>query len=176
VRCAHHPGFDRVTFQFRGGQPTSHSVRYVSSLTEDPSGRPLHLAGGVILQVVFQGLNAHDPDTGRSTVTSTCSSPGLPSLKQVAPAGDFEAVVTYGLGVAQRVPFKVLQLSNPPRLAIDLSTLTPGAGTGGSGSPSGSAGALPFTGDRTASLLLTGLSLAATGAIVLVLARKTRTP
>ena len=173
VRCAHHPGFDRVTFEFRGGQPGSRSIRYVSSLTEDASGKPVHLAGGAILQVVFHGLNAHDPDTGNSTVTNSCRSPGLPSLKEIAPAGDFEAVVTYGLGVDHRVPFKVLELSNPPRLAIDLSTPS---SSGGSQSGGGSSGALPFTGDRTASMLIMGLSMAATGLLVLVLARKTRTP
>jgi hypothetical protein len=181
VRAAHHPGFDRVVFEFRGGRPSSHSIRYVSGLTEDPSDRPVQLGGGAILQVVFQGANAHN-QSGATTVTPAGAfSPGLPSLKQVAPAGDFEAVVTYGLGVDHRVPFKVLELSDPSRVAIDISATGSASGSAGAGSDSdsgstGSPGALPFTGPQTTNLLLTGLGLAATGLLVLALARKTRTP
>ncbi|HZD02871.1 MAG TPA: hypothetical protein VFA46_22575 [Actinomycetes bacterium] len=174
VRAAHHPGFDRVVFEFRGGKPSSHSVRYVSSLTEDPTGRPVHLAGEAIIQVVMHGVNAHDAVSGAPTVTPAGGfSPGLPSLKEVALAGDFEAVVSYGLGVDHRVPFKVLELSNPSRLVIDISTTeSPSGETATGGSPSD----LPFTGARTTGLLVTGLGLAATGLLVLALARRTRTP
>jgi hypothetical protein len=176
VRAAHHPGFDRVVFEFRGSLP-SHSVGYVSSLTEDPSDKPVHLAGGAIIRVVFHGANAHD-ESGATTVTPAGRfTPGLPSLKEVAPAGDFEAVVTYGLGVDHRVPFKVLELRDPSRVAIDISTAsTPSSGGSGAGSSGGSAGSLPFTGSHTPSMLLTGLGLAATGLLVLALARRTRTP
>jgi hypothetical protein len=175
VRAAHHPGFDRVVFEFRGGMPSSHSVRYVSSLTEDPTDRPVHLAGDATIQVVFQGANAHD-ERGAGTVTPAGRfSPGLPSLKEVAPAGDFEAVVTYGLGVDHRVPFKVFELRDPARVVIDISTAgTPAQGAAPSGGES--QGALPFTGSHTTSLLLTGLGMAAVGALVLALARRTRTP
>ncbi|HZD68842.1 MAG TPA: hypothetical protein VFA45_07975 [Actinomycetes bacterium] len=48
VRAAHHPGFDRVVFEFRGSLP-SHRVGYVGSLVQDGSGRPVDLAGGAIL-------------------------------------------------------------------------------------------------------------------------------
>ncbi len=183
VRAAHHPGFDRVVFEFRGSLP-SHSVSYVSSLTEDASGKPIHLAGGADILVVFHGANAHD-ETGATTVTPAGRfSPGLPSLKEVAPAGDFEAVVSYGLGVDHRVPFKVLELRDPSRLAVDISTAASSGGSEGSGDSggsgasgsSGSPSALPFTGARTTGLLLTGLGLAATGLLAFALARRTRTP
>jgi hypothetical protein len=175
VRAAHHPGFDRITFEFRGGLPSSHTVRYVSNLTEDPTGDPIDLAGGATLEVVFHGVNAHDIQTGKGTVTPAGGfSPGLPSLKEVAPAGDFEAVVSYGLGVDHRVPFKVLELSGPPRIAIDISTGGASAGSGSTGTTG--PGSLPFTGAGSTGMLITGLSLAATGVLVLALAHRTRTP
>ena len=31
IRAAHHPGFDRIVFQFTGGLPTSHHVQYVDA-------------------------------------------------------------------------------------------------------------------------------------------------
>jgi hypothetical protein len=178
VRAAHHPGFDRVVFEFRGGMPASHSVRYVASLTEDPSDRPVHLAGDATIQVVFHGANAHD-ERGAGTVSPAGRfSPGLPSLKEVAPAGDFEGVVTYGLGVDHRVAFKVLELTGPARLVIDISTggSASGSEAGGSSQGAESQGALPFTGSHTTGLLLTGFGMAALGALVLALARRTRTP
>src|SRR3954453_23049669 len=46
VRAAHHPGFDRVVFVFRGGLAASRRVGYVRTLlgggsgSADPGGRP----------------------------------------------------------------------------------------------------------------------------------------
>jgi len=185
VRTAHHPGFDRITFEFRGPRP-SHRIGYVSQLVEDASGKPVHLAGHAAINVVFQGANAHD-EQGRPTVSPPRFKPGLPSLKEVAQIGDFEAVVTYGLGVDHKVPFKVLELSNPSRIAIDIATgsssggtVAGGSGASGSGSSGGSGAqppeALPFTGSRTTRLVLEGLGALAIGLLVLTLARRTRTP
>jgi hypothetical protein len=165
VRTAHHPGFDRITFEFKGARPTA-NVRFVSQLTEDGSGKPVHLAGGAAIEVVFHGANAHD-EQGNPTVSPRRFSPGLPMLKEVAQIGDFEGVVSYGLGVDHRTSFKVLRLSGPSRVAVDIST-SEGSTSGG--------GSLPFTGSNTSGLLITGLTMALVGGLVLALARKTRTP
>jgi hypothetical protein len=176
VRTAHHPGFDRITFEFRGPRP-SHRIGYVSRLVEDASGRPVELAGDASINVVFQGANAHNPD-GSPSVSPRRFKPNLPSLKEVAQIGDFEAVVTYGLGVDHRAPFKVLELSNPSRIAIDVSTASgsgSGAASGGtSGGTSEPPGRLPFTGSRADHLLLEGLGLLAVGMVTLLLAWRTR--
>lgn len=187
VRSAHHPGFDRITFEFRGPRP-SHRIGYVSQLVQDGSGKPVNLAGGAAINVVFQGANAHD-SAGHATVSPLHFRPGLPSLKEVALIGDFEGVVTYGLGVDHEVSFKVLELSNPSRIAIDIATgsstsgasgTSGAAGSGTSGTSDGSGtqapGALPFTGSsQSVRLLLEGLGLLAIGALVVALARGTRT-
>jgi hypothetical protein len=166
VRAGSHPGFDRVVFEFEGEVP-EHTVTYVDQLVEDGSGNPVSLAGEANLEVVFQGANAHEDD-GSPTVSPRRFSPGLTAVKEVAQTGDFEAVVSYGIGVDQRRPIKVSTLSEPSRLIVDVST-TATAG------PGDDAGALPFTGPRTRELLVTALALLATGATVLVLARRTRT-
>jgi hypothetical protein len=181
VRTAHHPGFDRITFEFSGPRP-DHRIGYVSQLVEDASGKPVELAGDAAINVVFQGANAHT-SSGSPSVSPRRFKPGLPSLKEVAEIGDFEAVVTYGLGVDHRVPFKVLELSNPSRIAIDISTASAaasGAGgsqtsdTSGTSGTSGSPGSLPFTGSRANHLVLEGLGLLAVGMVTLLLARRTR--
>jgi hypothetical protein len=165
VRAGSHPGFDRVVFEFEGDVP-EHTVSYVDQLVEDGSGNPVSLAGEANLEVVFQGANAHEDD-GSPTVSPRRFSPGLTAVKEVAQTGDFEAVVSYGIGVDRRRPIQVSTLSEPSRLIVDVSTT--GAAGGGDG------GSLPFTGPRTRELLVTALALLATGATVLALARRTRT-
>ena len=169
VRAGRHPGFDRVVFEFSGTVP-EHRIEYVDQLVQDGSGDPVPVAGAANLQVVFQGANAHD-DGGAPTVSQRRVSPGLPAVKEVAQVGDFEAVVSYGIGVDRRRPIAVSTLSGPSRLVVDVST-TGAAGSTGAGDDTGS---LPFTGSRTRELLLTGLGLLLTGVTVLTLARRTRT-
>jgi hypothetical protein len=172
VRAGRHAGFDRVVFEFRGDVPATRRIRYVDQLTEDASGEPVSLAGGANLEVVFDGANAHD-DRGRPTVSPRHFSPGFTALKEVARTGDFEAVVSYGLGVDQQRPFTVSTLSGPSRLVIDIQT---GSSAGTGAGSVGDGGALPFTGSNSRGLLVTSLALLATGATVLALARRTRTP
>ena len=165
VRAGGHTGFDRVVFEFRGAVP-EHRVRYVDQLVQDGSGRPVSVAGAADLEVVFRGANAHRQD-GSPTISPRRFSTGLTAVKEVVQAGDFEAVVTYGIGVDRKRPIKVSTLSNPSRLVIDVST----AGSGGS---TGTGGERPFTGSHSTGLLVAALALLATGAAVLALARRTR--
>jgi hypothetical protein len=52
---------------------------------------------------------------GPSTIT-----PGLGSLLQVKAAGDFEGRLSFGIGLADRAGFRVLPLTNPSRVPIDV--------------------------------------------------------
>ena len=168
VRAGGHTGFDRVVFEFSGAVP-EHRVGYVDQLVQDGSGRPVAVAGAADLEVVFRGANAHRQD-GSPTISPRRFSTGLTAVKEVVQAGDFEAVVTYGIGVDRKRPIKVSTLSNPSRLVIDVST----AGAGPPPGSTGTGGELPFTGSHSTGLLVTALALLATGAAVLALARRTR--
>jgi hypothetical protein len=44
----------------------------------------------------------------------------MPSLRGVAFTGDFEGVVSFGLSLSHRAPFRVFTLSAPSRIVIDL--------------------------------------------------------
>ena len=66
IRAAHHPTFDRVVFDFRGGLPRTHEAGYVPRLTGDASGLPVPIAGRAILHVRFSPADAHDA-TGTPT-------------------------------------------------------------------------------------------------------------
>ena len=169
VRAGRHADFDRVVFEFRGGLP-DHRIRYVDQLVQDGSGKPVSVAGAANLEVVFRGANAHD-ERGAPTVSPRRFSPGLPAVKEIAQIGDFEAVVSYGIGTDRQRAVEVTRLSGPSRLVVDVSTTGSGGSTG-----SDDTGALPFTGSDSTGLLVTGLALLATGATTVALARRTRTP
>jgi len=120
VRAAHHAGFDRVVFQFMGPVPSRRSVRYVDRLIGDPSGQPVRIAGRAVLEVSLYRAAAHDGG-GRATAPGRISF-AVPNVITAVRSGDFEGVVSYGIGLAKRTTFHVYTLTGPSRVVIDIST------------------------------------------------------
>ena len=120
LRASHHPGVDRVVFEFSGGLPASRSASYVPTLLADGSGLPVRIAGRAVLQVRFATAAAHT-STGRLTLPFR-SSFSLPNLMTAVRSGDNEGVTTYGLGLLSRQPFRVYALRSPSRVVVDVST------------------------------------------------------
>jgi len=59
---------------------------------------------GAILKVVFRGAQAHTADGKAGTITSSPTPPiGYRALTSYVPAGDFEGVLTFGIGVGRPV-------------------------------------------------------------------------
>jgi hypothetical protein len=118
LRAGRHASFDRVVFQLDGPIPSYYSVRYVPVVRLDGSGAPLQLRGRAFLEVVVRAPT-HDQD-GRPLLTPTRLRPDFPALREVNAPAAFEGHTTAGIGVAQRVGFRVLELTNPTRIVIDL--------------------------------------------------------
>ena len=123
IQAAHHPGFDRVVFRFEGGIPPRRSVGYVNRLIGDPSGLPIAIAGRAILRVSFSPAAAHD-EAGTVTSPSEIAF-ALPNVMSVVRSGDFEAVLSHGIGLAKRSPFHLFTLTRPSRVVIDIGTSFP---------------------------------------------------
>lgn len=121
VRAAHHPGYDRLVFQFAGGLPAERSVAYERRIVSDASGRPLRLAGSAYLLVRFSPADGHDA-AGHGTYGPTRRAYALPNVMEVANAGDFEAVLSFGVGLARRAPVHAFALSAPSRFVVDIGT------------------------------------------------------
>jgi hypothetical protein len=123
VRASHHGSVDRVVFEFRGGLPGSRQVDYVDRLTADGSGRPVRVAGQALLRVRLEAAQAHT-DAGATTAPRRVAF-GLPNVLTTVRSGDFEAVTTYGLGLARRTPFTVSTLQSPPRVVVEVRAAFP---------------------------------------------------
>jgi hypothetical protein len=118
ITAGRHPGFDRVVFRFSGAVPARRNIRYVTRLIADGSGRHLPIAGRAILEVSLSPATAHT-STGASSTPDRIAF-ALPNVMTAVRSGDFESVVSYGIGLAAREPFRVFTLARPSRLVIDV--------------------------------------------------------
>lgn len=122
VRAAHHPGFDRIVYEFEGGLPSSYRVRYVDRLIGDASGLPVRIAGRAILRVRFDGARAHDSQGPTIRARKAFPTPNVITSVQ---AGDFEGVTSFGIGLAKKTKFHVFTLRSPSRVLIDIAAAFP---------------------------------------------------
>jgi len=121
VRVGAHPesgGWDRIVFEFEDERPAG-VVEYVDEAASCGSGNAVTLPGEAILAVRFDATNAHD-DNGRLTIDATeVNGPGNIILKSVSTC-DFEAVVSWAIGLKSMRNYKVSLLENPSRVVIDV--------------------------------------------------------
>lgn len=118
VRTGRHEGFDRIVFEFDRHVP-AYQIRYAEDPTACGSGDRVDAGAAVALEIDFRPAAAHDDD-GRATVQERVTRPGLPAIRAARITCDFEAIVTWVLGLAQRGELRALELSSPPRLAVDV--------------------------------------------------------
>jgi hypothetical protein len=91
--------YNRMSFTFTTAFP-SYQFTFTSALVADPSGQPVKLAGNGVLKVTFHQAQAHTTSGRSSVIAQPPAQLGLSRMVSWAPAGDFEGVVTYGIGVA----------------------------------------------------------------------------
>ena len=125
VRTARHPGFERVVFEFANTLP-GYSVGYVRPpITADPSDLPIDLLADGVLVVRMSSASGVDLTSPQATETYTGPSriaAGYPAVHEVIRIGDFEGVLQWAISTWTRPPFRVMTLSNPPRLIIDVAS------------------------------------------------------
>ena len=126
VRAGRHKNFDRVVFQFSGPTP-GYTIQYVPRVIEDGSGDPLPLKGRAFISAVFTPAAAHD-SSGHPTVPNAVSVTDFAMLRDVKSAGDFEGVVSWGIGLAKANGADVSELTGPNRVVIDVMHVEPGTG------------------------------------------------
>jgi hypothetical protein len=113
-------GFDRVVFTFRGSRTPGYRTEYVDKPIHDcGAGNVIPVAGNGWLQVQLSQSQAHT-DAGQPTVRERNRMLNQPNLKQLVDTCDFEGEVIWVLGLASPNRYRVVELTNPPRLVVDV--------------------------------------------------------
>jgi len=118
LRPANDGTFDRVVFDERFS-PSGYHVRYVHHVIADGSGKRVHLKGHFFLAVSVPNSSTSGA-AGTPTQVHHKYTPGLPEIVQIKKTGEFEDVVSFGIGLRHRNGFRVLMLHSPARLVIDV--------------------------------------------------------
>lgn len=112
VRAEHSGAADRVVFAFRSA-PRSVRLRWTrrGGLIQDGSGARVHAAGRVFLVVRFEPASGFDlaRPGGEATYHGQrrFRPAGTKAVTQLVRLGDFEAVLTWAIGLDRRRPFTV---------------------------------------------------------------------
>jgi hypothetical protein len=112
-----HATFDRFVVHVRAATP-GYDVRYVTRVVADPSGNPVSLLGTKRIRVVVRRARGHT--SGGTNLLPAVTTPLCSNLRQVRKAGDFEGVVSFGLGLRRRAGFRVFRLTGPARIVVDV--------------------------------------------------------
>lgn len=115
VAVGSHTGYDRLVLEFAVGPVPTYEVtpQRDAEFFRDASDAEVVLSGDTGVLVVLRGTTV--APTARSWLL-----PRYPAVREVERIGDFEAVVSYGVGVAGVARVRVTTLSSPARLVVDV--------------------------------------------------------
>jgi hypothetical protein len=129
VRVGAHGCYERVTFEFKpqtgdADGPVAWKAGYEPPpITEDGSGRTVNMKGSAFL-VLHMSASGADltkegaPDT--YTGPTSMEAAGTTRILQVRRTGDFEAVLTWVIGLDRQRPFHVTTEGGPARVIVDI--------------------------------------------------------
>ena len=129
VEIGDHEEYERVVFTFtEDSEVPSWRVAYSDEIVESGSGRPVDIAGDAFLQVTMSG--ASGVDLSGENVVEIYTGPdriageefAASAVQEVVEAGDFEAVLEWGVGLDSERPFRVFTLEDPSRVVVDVMT------------------------------------------------------
>lgn len=130
VRVGSHSGYDRIAFEFAPPQDPSppntlpaFTVNRVEQVTQDGSGNPVEIAGDALYSLVMQGASGVDLSGPELVVTYNGPKefkPNFPALLELEHAGDFENVLSWGIGLKAPRCITATQFNSPLRLVLDI--------------------------------------------------------
>ncbi len=102
------------------------TIRYASRITEDPSDRPVPLLGEVFAAVVFDGGRLDtapvesDPTKVVRYAGPTRLTPRYTILQELAVSGDYESVLSFGLGLSAVARLEKSATAGTGSMILDL--------------------------------------------------------
>jgi hypothetical protein len=121
IRTGSHADYERFTVELdaANGLPGYH-VEYVDRpLHECGSGNQIFPVGDAWLELRLEPAAAHT-EAGEATLGAREIAVDAPLLRRIYRTCDFEAVVVHVLALSAPNPFRVLTLSRPSRIVVDI--------------------------------------------------------
>jgi hypothetical protein len=126
IAVGRHEGYDRVVFQFKNNLP-GYRVEYVEPpLKEDGSGKPVSVSGNAVVVVRMEPASGFDLNTAEGVMVYKGprriegASAGTSVVEELVRTGDFEAVLSWAIGLSDKVDFRVTTATSPARLIVDF--------------------------------------------------------
>jgi hypothetical protein len=120
VRVGTHDGYDRVVIEFDDGIPPYILQEATPPLLSDPAGMEMDVEGTAFRNLVLLGGTRVTEDGMLTYDGRTDFTPDFPVLAQLVESGDFEATSAWYLGLQQDSCTRILTLTAPSRLVIDI--------------------------------------------------------
>ncbi|MEA3216068.1 MAG: hypothetical protein QOJ19_2224 [Acidimicrobiia bacterium] len=126
IRTGAHDTFERVVFEFRDGDAIPGvQVGYAEqAIAMDGSGEPVSVPGDRVLVVRMQAASRIDgiQNPPQQLYTGPERVPGTRSpVTEVVFMGDFEARLSWAIGVVDNPRFTLATMVNPTRIVLDVS-------------------------------------------------------
>lgn len=128
VRIGRQPGFDRVVFEFGPDDELPGVLVRPQALpvTQDPSDLPVAVGGDRALVVRMQAASrARVTPSGELELVydgPLTVSGGSTAVVDASWAGDFEALLSWAVGIDGAHAYRVFTLTGPPRVVLDVAT------------------------------------------------------
>jgi hypothetical protein len=113
-------GYDRIVLDFGTQAVPRWRVSYADSPpSRCGSGQATTVPGQAWLVIHLRTTQAHD-DAGQPTIRQRQASLNMPVMRQMEITCDFEGETEIVVGVSAANPYRVLELTNPSRVAVDV--------------------------------------------------------
>lgn len=120
VRIAAHEGYDRIVVELDGPAVPAYRIeRLAGPAIRCGSGFVVEMEGEDLIQLTLEPARAHT-EAGEPTLVEREWTVGLPVIAEVVLTCDFEGQVVFVAGVAEGSRYRVLELSDPARLVLDV--------------------------------------------------------
>jgi hypothetical protein len=123
LRVGDHPedGYVRVVFDLTGEGTPLYVVGYEAGPFQETSGDTVEVDGSAFLVVHISPARTHDIDTGDPTyIGDEELDPGTDPIVEIQFIDDFEASMTWVIGLTGERPFAVRVFQDPLRVVVDI--------------------------------------------------------
>lgn len=125
VRIGRNEGFERIVFEFKGTSRPGYRIQWVDPpILSDGSGEEVAVTGEAYLEMIMEPASGVDLSAPQLTIVyegpDRIATTQTELITDLVRTGDFEAVLTWVAGTTERVPVRVLTLTDPVRIVVDL--------------------------------------------------------